>query len=705
TESFPELTAEEQAFLDGPVSEVCRMTSAWEVQQQRDLPAEVWQYLKDKGFFGMIIPKEHGGLGFSTLAHGAVVQKLSSRAMPLAITVMVPNSLGPAELLLHFGTEDQRKHYLPRLARGEEMPCFALTEPGAGSDAGSLTSRGEVFRGDDGELHLRLNWDKRYITLAAVSTVLGLAFQLHDPDNLLGHGKNPGITCALIPTNTAGVDIGRRHDPLGVPFYNCPTLGEDVVVPITAIIGGADGAGHGWKMLMECLAAGRGISLPGTSTGGAQFTARVAGAYAAVRKQFGLSIGRFEGIEEPLARIGGFTYLMDAARRYTCGALDSGNKPPVITAIAKLNFTELFRKVINDGMDILGGAAISCGPRNLLGAGYIGSPISITVEGANILTRTMIIFGQGSIRCHPYAFNEINAATNGDLDAVDRNMFGHIGHVIRNLCRSVLMSVSRGYLTVSPAANPTAKYYRKLNWASATFATMADLAMGTLMGDLKRKEKITGRFADVLSWMYLTSAVLRRFEAEGRRPEDRAFMEWAASYGFHQIHEAFQGINANLNVPVLGRLLRGPVALWSRVNPIGSPPSDRLGSRIARALQEPGNLRNRLTEGIFIPTDSDDQLATLETALVLHHQADEIVGKIKDAVRARKLPKNRPESLIPQAVEEQVITPEEAELLKTAERARTEAITVDSFSLAEYLQTAVQASKVDQNDGVTTTLG
>ena len=372
TEPYPDLTQVERAFLDGPVEEVCRMTNDWDVQVQRDLPPEVWQFLKEHKFFGMIIPEKFGGLGFSALAHGAVVKKLASRSMPLAITVMVPNSLGPAELLLHCGTDTQREHYLPRLASGEEVPCFALTEPGAGSDAGALSARGEVFRGDDGGLYLRLNWDKRYITLAAISTVLGLAFQLHDPEGLLGRGERLGITCALVPTDTDGVELGRRHDPLGIPFYNCPTTGHDVVVPIDAIIGGPEGAGHGWQMLMECLAAGRGISLPGTSTGGAKFAARVAGAYAAVRHQFGMSIGRFEGIEEPLARIGGFTYLMDAARRYTCGALDSGNKPPVVTAIAKLNFTELYRKIINDAMDILGGAAISRGPRNLLAAGYTG---------------------------------------------------------------------------------------------------------------------------------------------------------------------------------------------------------------------------------------------------------------------------------------------------------------------------------------------
>ncbi len=427
---YPDLTAEERAFLDGPVNRVCEMTDDWQVWQQRDLPEKVWDFLKRERFFGMIIPKEYDGLGLSPSANSAVVTRLTSSSLPLAITVMVPNSLGPAELLIHYGTDEQKNRWLPPLARGEEIPCFALTEPGAGSDAGAIQAKGVVFRDDDGRLMLRLSWDKRYITLAAVSTVLGLAFNLHDPENLLGRGHKPGITCALIPTSTPGVVLGRRHDPLGVPFYNCPTNGKDVVVPLEeAVIGGTGGVGQGWRMLMECLSAGRGISLPACSTGGAQLTARAVGAYAGVRKQFGLPIGKFEGIEEPMARIAGFNYILEAARRYTNGGLDGGAKPAVVTAIMKYNTTEMWRKVVNDGMDILGGAAISRGPRNLMAHGYIGTPICITVEGANILTRTLMIFGQGAIRCHPYAYSEIEALTNNDLESFDRNFFQHIGHV------------------------------------------------------------------------------------------------------------------------------------------------------------------------------------------------------------------------------------------------------------------------------------
>ena len=394
-ESYPRLTDEEQAFLDGPVEQICEMSPDWEVMRNKELSKETWDYIKEQRFFGLIIPREYGGLGFSALAHSAVIAKLSTRCGGLTTTVMVPNSLGPAELLLHYGTKEQKDKYLPRLARAEEIPCFALTEPGAGSDAGAMTSRGVVFKDEDGKLFIRLNWKKRYITLAGISTLLGIAFKLSDPDNLLGKGKNPGITCALVPADTQGVVLGLRHDPLGVPFWNCPTEGHDVVVPVDAIIGGAAQAGNGWRMLMESLAVGRGISLPASATGGTRYAARVLGAYTSVRKQFGLSIGKFEGIEEPMARVGGWAYMLEAGRIYTCGGLDSGQKPPVVTAMAKYSFTEILRKAINDGMDVLGGAAISRGPRNLLSTGYMTVPINITVEGANILTRTLMVFWAG----------------------------------------------------------------------------------------------------------------------------------------------------------------------------------------------------------------------------------------------------------------------------------------------------------------------
>ena len=685
-ERYADITVDERVFLDGPVEQVCKMVDDWQVWQQKDLPQEVWDFVKREKFFGMIIPREYGGLGFSASMNSAVVKKLSSRSLPLAVTVMVPNSLGPAELLVHYGTDEQKRHWLPRLADGREVPAFALTEPGAGSDAGAIQATGVVFQDADGKLCLRLNWNKRYITLAAVSTVLGLAFKLKDPENLLGKGQDPGITCALIPTHLPGIDLGKRHDPLGVPFYNCPTTGKDVVVPVDAILGGAAGAGKGWRMLMECLAAGRGISLPATSTGGAALVARVASAYATLRKQFGLAVGKFEGIEEPLARIAGFTYVMEAARRYTCGGLDDGAKPPVVTAITKYNFTELFRKVINDGMDVLGGAAISRGPRNLLAHPYVGAPISITVEGHNILTRTLMVFGQGAIRCHPFARKEIEAVASDDLVGFDAALWGHVGHVVKNAFRTGLLGLTRGWLAWPGAFGHAARYTQKLSWASAQFALLADLAMASLGGDLKRKEKLTGRFADVFSWLYLGTATIRRFEAEGRRKEDVPFFHWAMQHALAEIQEAFAGILQNFTAPGLGLLCRGPWALWSRLNPIGLPPSDRLGSRVARALQQAKGPREALTAGMHVPSDVREALGRLEHAFSLVAAADEVAQRIKDAVRTKKLPKEKLEKLVPLAVEQGVITAAEAESLQAAESARMDAVQVDSFALAEYAQ-------------------
>ncbi len=682
--SYPSLSEEERAFLEGPVEELCRMVNDWDVWRRRDLPPEVWQFIREHKFFGIIIPKAYGGLGFSALANSAVVQKLASRCGPLATTVMVPNSLGPAELLIHYGTPAQRDYYLPRLARGEEIPAFALTEPGAGSDAGAIQATGIVFRGEDGQLYLRLNWQKRYITLAAISTVLGLAFKLRDPQNLLGQGEDVGITCALIPTSTPGVKLGMRHDPLGVPFYNSPVEGHDVVVPIDAIIGGPQWAGKGWRMLMESLAAGRGISLPASSAGGVKLVYRVASAHAKVRRQFGLPIGMFEGIEEPLARIGGFNYLIEAARVYTCGGLDRGAKPAVVSALMKYNTTELGRQVINDGMDILAGNGISRGPRNLLAHGYIATPIGITVEGANILTRTLMIFGQGAIRCHPYAYKEINALAQGDVQAFDEAFWGHVGLVVRNSARALLLSLTRGRLARTGVSGPAARYAQKLAWASASFAFLADLAMAVLGGNLKRKEKLTGRFADIFSWMYLATATLRRFEAEGRLEEDRPFFDWAMQYAFFRMQQAFEGLLDNLRIPGLTWFLRGPAAWWSRLNPLGRMPSDSLGHRVAQCMQLPGAQRERMTAGMYLPSDPNDALARLERAFQLAYEEDELLKKVHVAVKQGVLQKDRPDRLVHQAVEKGILTAQEAQRIQEAEAARWDAIQVDAFTLEEY---------------------
>ena len=684
------LTEEEQAFLDGPVEELCQMVDDWEVWQRRDLPPEVWQKLKDDKFFGLIVPKAYGGHGFSPSLNSAVVHKAASVSSTLGITVMVPNSLGPAELLAHFGTDTQKDHWLPKLASGEAIPSFALTEPGAGSDAGAISSRGVVFKGDDGELYLRLNWRKRYITLAAISDVLGLAFKLEDPDELLGKGQKLGITCALVPTDVEGVVLGQRHDPLGVPFWNCPTEGHDVVVKLEdAVIGGSAGAGRGWRMLMQSLAAGRGISLPASATAGVKQAGRVASAHALIRKQFGLSIGKFEGIEEPLARIGGWAYTMEAARRYTNGGLDGGAAPAVVTAMMKYNTTELFRSAVNDAMDILGGNAISRGPRNPLASAYAGLPVSITVEGANILTRTLMIFGQGAIRCHPYALKEMQALMAWDVKSFDAAFWPHIGHVIRNAFRAVGLSLTRGRLGGSPVSGAAAPYWRKMSWSSATFAFLADLAMGTLGGDLKRKEKLTGRFADVFSWMYFGTAVLARFEAEGRRKEDEPFLHWSMQYAFAQIQDAFDGLFANLSMPGATWLFRGPLAAWSRLNRLAASPSDKTGHKVAAAVQVPGEQRERIFGGVFTTLNPDHALGRFESAMRLAYEAEGVYGKVKDAIKRRELPRAHPATLIPQAVEAGILTDPEADLLRRAEAARNDAIQVDSFTTEEYFASAV----------------
>lgn len=683
-ESYPELTKDEQDFLDNQVEALCGMVSDWDVFVKKDFNEDAWEYMRKEGFFGLIVPKKYGGHEFSATAHSAIVAKLGSRCGPLATTVMVPNSLGPAELLMHYGTEKQKEYYLPRLAAGVEMPCFALTEPNAGSDAGGMTSDGEVFKGEDGELYLKLNWNKRYITLAAISTVLGLAFKLRDPENLLGKGEDLGITCALIPSDTKGVVIGKRHDPLGVPFYNCPTHGYGVVVPIDAIIGGKEGAGNGWRMLMESLAVGRGISLPAQSLGGAKMATRVVGAYAMIRKQFGMNIGKFEGIEEPMARIGGYTYFMEAARKYTTGGLDKGAKPAVVTAIMKYNFTELMREIINDSMDIVGGAGISRGPRNIFANGYISLPIAITVEGANILTRTLMIFGQGAIRCHPYALNEIKALTEGDAKAFDDNFWAHIGHVGRNKARAFMLSITRGRLAGSPVSGPASRYFKKLAWTSASFAFFADIALGSYGGALKMKEKIAGRYADVLSYMYLAAATLRRFEAEGRRKEDEIYFKWAMDYIFYRIQQAFEGILKEIQVPGLSWAFR-LIGVWSRLNPIGTYPSDDLGHKVASAMQTVGEQRDRITDGSYVPTDPSEAVGRYEHTLNLITEAAPVYKKIYVAMKKREIPKDSVPNLIDPALEKAVITKEEATLVRKAEDARYDAIQVDEFTQDEYI--------------------
>lgn len=688
------LTPAEQSFLDNEVEQLCAMIDDYEFFKTKELPVEVFEFMKKKGFLGLIIPKEYGGLAFSPAANSAIVQKISSRSIGAAIYVMVPNSLGPAELLSLYGTDAQKKKYLPRLASGDEIPCFGLTEPTAGSDAASLISEAVLFKGSDGEIYMRASWKKRWITLASISTLLGLAFKLRDPDNLLGRGTELGITAALIPSNLPGVSIGKRHDPLGIPFHNCPTEGHDVVVKAEdAIIGGLAGAGQGWTMLMECLGAGRGISLPAQAAGGTKTCSRVVSNHASVRKQFGLPIGRFEGVEEPLARIAGYTYLTEALRRFVLSALNQHISPPVVTAIAKYNATEIGRKVINDAMDVMGGAGISLGPRNQIAIGYIGVPISITVEGANILTRTLMIFGQGALRAHPYAFKEVNAMEKGDLKAFDRAFWGHIGHIIRNTIRALVLTVTRGHVAMPPVSGPNRRHWQKLAWASASFAILADLAMGLLGGKLKTKEKLTGRFADILSWMFIGTSVLKRWEDEGRPAKDLPFVQFSMALTFHNIQEAFDGIYANLDIPVLSLLFRGPVRWWSRVNMLAAQPRDRLTHKVAKALLADDEVRDRLTYGIFIPTDPSEGIGRLERAYATVKKAEVVDKKIRAAVKAKKIPKVRGPKAIEEALKAQIISQTEYDLISEAERLRLDAVQVDEFMEAEYLPGVYESGK------------
>jgi acyl-CoA dehydrogenase len=670
----------ERAFLDGPVGELCRKLDDWDVFLRGDLPPEVWDFLKRERFFGLIIPESYGGLGFSAQAHSAIVVKLASRSVAAAVTVMVPSSLGPAELLLEYGTDEQKRHYLPRLARGEEIPCFALTGPEAGSDAAATQSEGVVCHGKwDGRevLGMRLRWRKRYITLAPIATLIGLAFRLRDPEHLLGDREDLGITCALVPANLPGVDIGDRHDPMGVPFLNGPTAGDDVFVPLDAIVGGAAGAGRGWRMLMESLSAGRSISLPSLAVGGAKLAARVVTAYALVREQFDTPIGRFEGVEEPVARIAAATYAMEAVRRLTVGAVDAGEKPAVLSAIAKAYLTEGMRDVVDDAMDVRAGAAIQRGPRNVLARVHAAVPIGITVEGANILTRSMIIYGQGAIRCHPYALEEIRAFESNDLAAFDRAFFGHVGFVIGNVFRAFGLAITNGRGAGGVPAGPTRRPFQRLARLSAAFALVSDAAMVTLGGALKRRERITGRLADVLAETYLASATLKRFHDEGAREDELPLVRFACESAFSRAEAAIDGILRNLPNRPAAWLLRLLVLPLGRRE---AGPDDATSGEVARAVLDDRDVRDRLTAGIHLPPDDEPGLGRLDAALVDAQAALPVEAKLRRAVRSGRLAHAPGDALARAARAAGILDDAEVAQLRAADRARDEAIQVDSFA-------------------------
>ena len=679
----PRLTAEEQAFLDGPVEEACRMANDFAItHEMADLPPELWAYLKEHRFFAMIIKKEYGGLEFSAYAQARVLQKLSGVSGILAITVGVPNSLGPGELLQHYGTEEQKNHYLPRLARGLEIPCFALTSPEAGSDAGAIPDTGVVCMGDwQGQqvLGMRLTWNKRYITLAPIATVLGLAFKLSDPEKLLGGEEDLGITCALIPTHTPGVEIGKRHFPLNVPFQNGPTRGKDIFVPIDYIIGGPKMAGQGWRMLVECLSVGRGITLPSNSTGGLKSVAMATGAYAHIRRQFRISIGKMEGIEEPLARIAGNAYVMDAAASLVTYGIMLGEKPAVLSAIVKYHCTHRGQRAILDAMDILGGKGIMLGNSNFVARAYQGAPIAITVEGANILTRSMIIFGQGAIRCHPYVLEEMTAAQNNDVNAFDKLLFKHIGHVGSNKMRSLWLGLTNGLTSATPTKDSTKRYYQYMNRLSANLALLSDVSMAVLGGSLKRRERISARLGDILSQLYLASSVLKRYDDEGRNEADLPLVHWGVQDALYQAEQAIDDLLRNFPNAFVAGMLR--VVIF----PLGrryDAPSDKLDHKLAKIMQIPSATRSRIGRGQYLTPSEFNPAGLLEEALMDVMAAEPIHLRICKET-GRNLSFTRLDEQAKQWLAEGKINAEEASILTKAEASRLRSINVDEFEPEE----------------------
>ncbi|OIN43200.1 acyl-CoA dehydrogenase [Pseudomonas costantinii] len=687
-----QLTEEEQAFIDGPTEELCAMVSDWEIGQVMDLPPAAWEHIKTHGFFALIIPKEYGGKGFSAYAHSQVAMKLATRSGDLASTVMVPNSLGPAELLLHYGTDEQRSHYLPRLARGDDIPCFALTGPLAGSDAGSMPDTGVICKGEwEGKetLGLRLNWEKRYITLGPVATLLGLAFKAHDPDHLLGEEEDLGISLALIPTDTPGVEIGRRHLPLGAAFMNGPNSGKDVFIPLEFLIGGQEMLGKGWMMLMNCLSVGRSISLPAVGTGAAKFTSLVTGQYAQVREQFNVPLSAFEGIQEALARIGGNAWLMDSARMLTANAVDLGEKPSVLSAILKYHLTERGRECISHAMDVHGGKGIIMGPNNYLGRNWQGAPIFITVEGANILSRNLMIFGQGAIRCHPFVLKEMALAGREDHDQALKEFDGlllqHIGFAVSNAASTLVLNLGIGHFEKAPGNRLSQGYFRALNRQAAAFALLADLSMMLLGGELKRRERLSARLGDVLSHMYLASAALKRYHDLDSPDHLEPLFTWAMEESLGESERALDELLSNFPNKVLGSLLRVIVFPFGRRH---TGPSDALDAEVAavigRAKGDP--TLEELLAGCYRPQSADDPVGALQHAYDLLDASQPLQKKLHQGLKSGQVKPAAGEHAIDAALHAGVLQPAEAQTLRDAEAARRKVIDVDDFSKEELTQ-------------------
>ncbi|WP_084397930.1 acyl-CoA dehydrogenase [Henriciella aquimarina] len=676
-------TDEEQAFLDGPVVDFCNMLDDFEIEHERmDLPEEAWAYLKKHKFFGMIIPKEYEGLGFSASAHSEVVKRIATRNVSAAVTVMVPNSLGPGELLMLYGTDEQKKYYLPRLARGEEIPCFALTGVEAGSDASAMTATGVVCEGEwEGEktLGIKLNWEKRYTTLGPVATLIGLAFKLEDPDGLLGGEEDLGITVALVPTDLPGVDTGDRHIPTGLAFQNGPSWGRDVFIPVGQILGGQEETGQGWKMLMGALAAGRGISLPSLSTAAAQVSAQSTGAYARVREQFGIHIGQFEGVQEKLAPIGAAAYQLESARRFITIGLDNGHHPGVASGIMKYHATERMRETVNHAMDVHGGKAICVGPKNYLETPYRAIPIGITVEGANILTRSLIIFGQGSIRCHPYILEEMQAVALEDkkeaLRKFDDLLWRHVGHDVANIWRSWFHGLTGGKFASVPKDNALKPYYRELARYSANLAVASEVSLGILGGKLKFKESLSARLGDVLAELFLLSGALKRFEADGQPEADKPLLDWIFADGVARMHARLAEVGDNFPSSFWGWTIK---MLTQTGGKRRRGPTDKMNKAVSELLMKPSETRQRLTEGVF-PGKGADPLAALERALAMTLECEPLKKRMKD----------KDVESVEAAKEAGIITAEEAAKLGDLHRAVREVIEVDSFDPSRLEKTGL----------------
>jgi acyl-CoA dehydrogenase len=667
----PELTAEEQAFLDGPVEELCKMLDNWQIQQDNDLPKHVWDFIRQEGFMGLEIPTEYKGKGFSSQAHSAVIMKLSSRSLTGAVTVMVPNSLGPAELINHYGTQEQKDYYLPRLANGTDIPCFALTGPEAGSDATSIPDRGVVCKNEKGELGIRLNWEKRYITLGPVATLIGLAFKMEDPDCLLGDKKDIGITVALVPRDTPGVEIGDRHRPMDLPFQNGPNKGKDVFLPLSSIIGGPEKAGHGWQMLGECLAVGRALSLPAQSVAGAKLMSWASGSYSRVRRQFNMAIGKFEGIEEALGRMAGRTYMMDAARLATVQMVDQDERPTIPSAIVKYHLTEGMRSVVNDAMDIHGGKAVCNGPNNIFAPIYKGIPIAITVEGANIMTRNLIICGQGLIRSHPYMLQHIEAINDSDEARGWKKekplLIKHIMHGIKSFGKSVWYGLTNGGGKVPVKDKDTKKYYQQVNRLSAAFNLVADATL-----------------------LYLASCVLWHYEKQGRPKEELPLVQWACTHALHEAEQAMDKLLTN-----------HPVRAVSMLRPVVFPrgfkcdaPTDKMDALAADCIREPGPMRDKFAAGLYMPTSKDEPLGVLAEAFLKSVETEPLEKKISIALKQGHIADvSSREEILNKALANNIIQQEEFTLLKETDAVRRTVIMVDSFPQTKPAETAAEKQK------------